>query len=146
MEIELFANLDKEKTKNDVNELLSQYRRLLRVAGTRYEPKVTTTYSLEMNSQTNLIRIPQDTALIMQDEALQTLIDIHSAFNTLNPEERKLIYDKYLRKNRLSDYMIYPKYGWSEATFYRNLKETLVKFAEAFRHGKLLVFSKMSDN
>ena len=149
MSIELFKRLDEEKTRQNVDSLLKQYHRLLRIAGAAYEPKITATWKLEMASQTNLITNPVDDYLIRQEEALEALRDINSAYNFLNPEERRLIYDKYLGRRKLTDYNIYLAYHWSEATFYRELKKDLIKFAEIYQHGRLLVFEndgKMSES
>ena len=142
MSIELFNQLDEEKTKQNVDELLSQYWRLLRIIGTSYEPKLTATYKFDMVSHSNSYQNPIDSDLIKKEEIRQQLVDIWQAYNSLNSYDCQLLYDKYFSKKKLVDYLIYPKYGMSERTFYRNLKKISVEFAEAyeaFRHNKSLL-------
>lgn len=151
--IELFKRLDEEKTRQNVDSLLLQYWRLLRIVGTRYEPKLTATYKFDVVSHSNRYQNPIDSDLIKKEEIWQQLVDIWTAYDSLNAYGRQLLYDKYFSKEKLVDYLIYPKYGYSERTFYRNLRKVSVEFAEAyeaFRHfDSLLAFKngrKMAES
>ncbi|MCP0886946.1 ArpU family transcriptional regulator [Ligilactobacillus sp. WILCCON 0076] len=143
--LSLFREVDTEKTRQKADDLLLRYRSCLRIACAGYEPKVTATYSIEPITHSNVNHNRIDDNLILQEEARNVVDDILKAYNSLNADERALIYDKYLSKRRLVDYKIYIKYNWSEATFYRELKKVLVMFAEAYRGGKLLVFGNDRD-
>nr|WP_275895736.1 ArpU family phage packaging/lysis transcriptional regulator [Streptococcus intermedius] len=50
----LFNNINRNQTKKAAYKKLSQYRRLQRIAGEPYSPKITTTYSFEPKSFTGL--------------------------------------------------------------------------------------------
>lgn len=134
----LFPEIDKEKTKRQVRDLLSCYRSMIRIAGEEFIPKVTATYSFELKSYTGLVSRTVENAVVRKVTAEQELIKISAAMNKLNAYDRQMIYDKYMNKEELSDTLIYLEYSMSSSSFYRELDKSLIKFAEAYDNGSLL--------
>ena len=59
--------------------------------------------------------------------------------NKLNAYDRQLIHDKYFDNRELTDTAIYLTYNMSSSSFYRELDKALIKFAEAYENGSLLI-------
>lgn len=135
--------IDKEKTKARVVEILDQYRTLVRLADEKFEPKVTPTYSLSPRSITNQVSKPVENAVVLKVTAEQELIKINKAINKLNAYDRQRIFDKYISRNELSDKVLIMNYSESESGFYKRLNTALMKFAEAYEGGRLIVFFKI---
>lgn len=134
----LFPEIDKEKTKKEVRELLTCYRSMIRIAGDEYVPKVTATYSLELKCFTGQVSCATENAVVRKITAEQELVKIAKAMNRLNAYDRQMIYDRYMNKMELTNTAIYLDYKMSERTFYRELDKALLRFAEAYENGSLL--------
>ena len=138
----LFPDLDKELTKENVDELLSSCRSLIRYVHEDYILKVTQTYSFEIKgSRTDTS--PLENGVLKKVNAEQELVAIVRALNRLNAYDSKILYDKYMDKNEYSDKQLIAKYESldeprSERSFYRDLDRAMGKFAEAFDGGRLL--------
>lgn len=72
--------------------------------------------------------------------ALEQLTYIDEAISSLNEEQKGIIIKRYVQKEEIADIEIYYTLGYSESAYYRKLKIALVKFAEAYKAGELLVF------
>ncbi|HEM3127106.1 ArpU family phage packaging/lysis transcriptional regulator [Streptococcus suis] len=59
--------------------------------------------------------------------------------NLLNPTHRRILYEKYLYAGKRYDFEIYNDLYLSEASFYIELNDALLSFAEQYRSGSLLV-------
>lgn len=140
----LFPEIDKDKTKQQVRELLSCYRTMMRIADEEYIPKVTATYSFELKSFTGTVSQATENAVVRKVTAEQTLSKICKAMNKLNAYDRQLIHDKYMDSRELTNTAIYLNYNMSERSFFRELDRSLIRFAEAYENGRLIV-SKPSD-
>ena len=136
--MELFPEIDKEATKEKANELLSNYRRLARIADEEYIPKVTASYSFEITGSGGLSESPIEKAIVRKEFAAHTLKSIAKALNKINAYQRKLIYDKYMCRKEMTDIMIYMSNDMSESTYYRELGRAQLNFAEAYENGRLL--------
>ncbi|KRN88183.1 ArpU family phage packaging/lysis transcriptional regulator [Ligilactobacillus acidipiscis] len=136
----LLPDIDKEKTKEQVDSLLSQYRSFVRYARDQFEPKITVTYHLEMTSQTNVIHNPIEDAIVLQTTAEEELCAINKAYNKLGTEKRRRLYDKYMRRTELTNLQLAEKYIESTSTFYRELGKAQYEFAEAYCGGSLMIF------
>lgn len=134
----LFPEIDKITTKKSVDGLLSNFRSMLRIASEEYTPKVTTTFSLELKNFGNETNSQVESMVTRKVTAEQEIIKIVRAVNKLNAYDRKLIHDRYMGKQELSDIQLYLDYGTSERTFYRELDAALVRFAEGYENGRLL--------
>lgn len=140
-----FDELDEEITKRNVNKLLANYHRIKRLAGT-HSPKITASYSLMPRSNTGLTSDPTFDAVTLKIEAEQKLTALEKAFNCLSVESRRRLYFKYISEEKLYDYQIYNNENISKTTYYKELGEAQMEFAEAYKGGKLLFFySKKSD-
>lgn len=136
----LLPDIDKEKTKEKVDELLSQYRSFVRFAREQFEPKITVTYHMEMTSQTNVVHKAIEDAVVLQATAEEELCAINKAYNKLGTEKRRRLYDKYMKRTELTNLQLSEKYIESTSTFYRELGKAQYEFAEAYRGGILVVF------
>lgn len=134
----LFPEIDKDKTKKSVRNLLSCYRSMIRIAGEEFIPKVTATYSFELKSFTGTVSRATENAVVRKVTAEQELSKISTAMNKLNAYDRQLIHDKYMDQRELTNTAIYLNYKMSERTFYRELDQALIRFAEAYENGSLL--------
>lgn len=135
----LFPEIDKDKTKQQVRELLSCYRTMMRIADEEYIPKVTATYSFELKSFTGTVSRATENAVVRKVTAEQTLTKICKAMNKLNAYDRQMIYDKYFDNRELTNTAIYLNYNMSSSSFYRELDKALIKFAESYENGSLLI-------
>ncbi|MCP0885904.1 ArpU family transcriptional regulator [Ligilactobacillus sp. WILCCON 0076] len=138
--VNLLAELDIKTTKKKVDELLSQYRTFVRLADEEFEPKVTTTYSLEPKSLTNQIHRPIENAVVFKVTAQEEILKINKAINKLNAYDRQRLYDKYLCKRQYPDKILIAKYIESESGYYKLLERAQLRFAESYENGRLLKF------
>ncbi|WP_227873709.1 ArpU family phage packaging/lysis transcriptional regulator [Enterococcus florum] len=135
----LFPEIDKDKTKKRVRELLSCYRTMVRIADEECIPKVTATYSFELKSFTGTVSRATENAVVRKVTAENELKKICAAMNKLNAYDRQLIHDKYMDNRELTDTAIYLNYNLSSSSFYRELDKSMIKFAEAYENGRLLI-------
>lgn len=138
--LDLFAGINKEFTKQNVDELMKLYRRLLRMADKEFTPKMTATYSFEPKSYTGTNPDTIGDAVTRKIVAQEELNKIVEAVNKLNTYNRQLLYLKYMNKIELSDVKIYTELNMSESTFYRELGKAQLEMAEAYEGGKLLSY------
>lgn len=135
----LFNEVDEEKTKKNVNAVLQVYRSLARIADDDCLPKVTASYEFDMpSSSSGTIQDKMAEGLARKISAEQEIQKIAKAMNKLNAYQRKLLYDRYIHKQELSDIMLYMDSGMSERTYYRELNRSLMSFAESYENGRLL--------
>ncbi|GAB2496015.1 hypothetical protein GCM10008929_17390 [Alkalibacterium psychrotolerans] len=74
--------------------------------------------------------------------ALEQLTYLDEAISSLKEEQKEIIMKRYVQIEEISDIEIYYSLGYSESAYYRQLKKALVKFAEAYKAGELLVFKE----
>lgn len=134
----LFPEIDKEKTKQNVKNLLVHYHSLVRLAGEDYTPNITATYSFEPKSYTGTVSSQTENMVVRKMTAEKTLESVAKAMNKLNIYDRKLIHSKYMNVRVLKNTEIYLDFSISERTFYRELDKALIRFAEAYENGSLL--------
>ena len=135
----LFEEVHEEITKNNVNNLVTRYHNIKRLAGS-YTPKITTTYSLTPRSETGLTSDSTSDTVSRKGKAQDMLKGIERAFECLSVESRNRIYYKYMSEDSLYDYQIYNAQNISKDTYYRELGKAQLEFAEAYNGGELLVF------
>lgn len=134
----LFPELDEEKTRNNVDELLGIYRRLARLADEEYTPKVTASYSFELKSYTGTVNSALENSVIRKVSAEQEIYKIAKAMNKLNAFHRQMLHHRYMSRKEPTDIQIYMDLGMSERTYYRGLADAQIAFAEAYDGGRLL--------
>lgn len=139
--------VNEEITKSNVNQLLSRYHNVKRLAGS-YTPKITSTYSLTPRSETGLTSDSTGDKVNLRGKAKEQLKEILKAFEALSLESRTRIYLKYMAEESLYDYQIYGSQNISKDTYYRELSKAQLEFAEAYKGGELMEFNytrKKSD-
>lgn len=135
----LFEEVHEEITKNNVNNLLSRYHNIKRLAGS-YTPRVTSTYSLIPRSETGLTSDSTSDRVSLMAEAAEQLKEIERAYKSLSAKSKNRIYLKYMTEDNLYDYQIYNSENISKDTYYRELSKAQLEFAEAYKGGELMVF------
>lgn len=138
--LELFMNIDKKATKENVVKLLKLYRRLVRMADEEFLPKMTATYSFEPKGTGGGISDPLGESISNKVAAQEEINRIVKAINKLSSQNRKLLYMKYMKRNVLSDIYIYVDLSMSESTYYRELDRAYIEFSEAYDDGKLMSY------
>lgn len=135
----LFEEVHEEITKSNVNNLLSRYHNIKRLAGS-YTPKITSTYSLTPRSDTGQTSDSTSDTVSRKGMAQDILKEIDRAFKCLSLDSRNRIYLKYMTEDTLYDYQIYNSQNISKDTYYRELSRAQLEFAEAYNGGELMVF------
>lgn len=135
----LFPEIDKKKTKKNADYVLNKYDKLIRIIGVKEAPVINSEYFLEMNMDLEQILKRENCFPNRKILAEKELAKIVLAINQLDEIDRKLLYDKYINKNYTTNIAIYMNYHMSESKFYRELDNVLVKFAESYDDGALLV-------
>lgn len=135
-----FPEIDVEKTKANAIKKLKEYPRWRQVANDVDGQKVTATYSFEPRQKHGSPSRPVERLAINRADAVSELDAIEYAVsNLINPTYRRILYEKYLYAGKRYDFEIYSDLYLSEASYYIELKEALVAFAEQYRSGVLLV-------
>ncbi|EOH99520.1 ArpU family phage transcriptional regulator [Enterococcus haemoperoxidus ATCC BAA-382] len=135
----LFPEIDRKKTKKKVHDVLNSYRSLVRIAGEKHSPKVTTAYIFEMKNNDSEFSRKTEKIVDRKYLAEVELAKITEAMNQLDTYDRQLLYDKYMDRNFTTNIAIYMKYHVSESKFYRELEKAMIRFAESYESGKLLI-------
>ncbi|EOL45843.1 ArpU family phage packaging/lysis transcriptional regulator [Enterococcus caccae] len=135
----LFPEIDRKKTKKKVHDLLNAYRTLVRIAGEKHAPKLTTAYTFELNNDEAEITRRTGQLVDRKQLAEMELIKIVNAMNQLDAYDRQLLYDKYIDRDFTTNIAIYMKHHMSESKFYRELDKAMIRFAEAYESGQLLI-------
>lgn len=135
----LFPEIDKKKTKKNASHVLNKYYKLIRIIGIKEAPVITSEYFLEMRTDLEQVLNRDNCFNNRKILAEKELAKIVLAINQLDEIDRQLLYDKYMNKNYTTNIAIYMKYHMSESKFYCELDNVLVKFAESYDDGVLLV-------
>lgn len=135
-----FPEIDIEKTKANAKRKLKEYPRWRRVANDVDGQKVTATYTFEPRQAHGNPSKAVERLAINRVDAYSELEAIEFAVNNLlNPTHRRILYEKYLFSGKRYDFEIYSGLYLSEASFYIELSNALLSFAEQYRSGCLLV-------
>ncbi|MBF0775973.1 ArpU family transcriptional regulator [Streptococcus azizii] len=135
-----FPEIDEKQTIRNVKRKLREYPRWRRIAGDVDGQKVTATYSFEPRRSHGSPSKPVERLAINRVDAESELEAIEYAINNLlNPTHRRILYEKYLYAGKRYDFEIYNDLYLSEASFYIELNDALLSFAEQYRNGCLLV-------
>lgn len=143
--MDFLKEIDKQSTKNNAYKLLKQYRRFSRMVGEEYTPKLTPTYTLEPKTVRSYNSGSSQTEALVtrRVSAWNEMEAIMKAINrVIDPLVRQVLIEKYCKWQIRTDCEIYMELGYSESEFYRKLERGVIEFAEAYRGGELLVFSR----
>lgn len=137
----LFAQLDEVKTKKRVRSVLEQYRTLKRIAKEPFNSQVTAVYSFEPRSYTGGVSKPIEKHIVRQQAAVREIGFIEEGLSHMeNPDQRRILYEKYFDWAQKSDISIYMDLDMSETEFYREVEKALFAYAEVYKSGALLQF------
>ncbi|MBC9722541.1 MAG: transcriptional regulator [Lactobacillus sp.] len=130
--------IDKKLTKRNAYEVLKLYRRYSRMAGEELIPKITDNYLFELKTvELSHIKVER------QLQAFKELQAITEAINSIDKQYlRQILIEKYCKWHNKKDYIIYNELMMSETNFYLKLERGVIEFAEVYRGGQLLVFSR----
>lgn len=130
--------IDKKLTKRNAYEVLKLYRRYSRMAGEELIPKITDNYLFELKTvELSHIKVER------QLQAFKELQAITEAINSIDKQYlRQILIEKYCKWHNKKDYIIYDELMMSETNFYLKLERGVIEFAEVYRGGQLLVFSR----
>ena len=136
----LFKKIDKRSTCKASKRVLKQYKRLKRIAGEPYSPKVTATFSLEPRSSSAAPGDAMVAAISRKQEAEKELEKIETSINAvIDPFARQILFMRYLDYKQVDNLSIMDALCYSESDYYRLLETGLMQFAESYENGSLLV-------
>jgi ArpU family phage transcriptional regulator len=138
--VTFFPEVNIEKSKSNAKRKLREYPRWQRVANDADGQKVTATYTFEPRQAHGNPSKPIERLAINRVDAESELEAIELAVTKLlNPTHRRILFEKYLYNGKRYDFEIYTDLYLSEASFYIELNDALLSFAEQYRGGCLLV-------
>lgn len=136
--------IDREKTKQAVEQALETYRLYSLQVHLDKLPSITASYSLAPASS-NIPSSSTEQAAIANVEYEQQRVNylnwIVRAVNRLSKVEREIIVRRYLEETEVFDYQIYNDIGMSESSYYRLRGRTFYKLAFAL---KIEVYKEVS--
>jgi ArpU family phage transcriptional regulator len=125
--------IDREATKDAVEEALEKYRMYLLLETEEQLPKVTSTYSLTPPSNTNVNHSSTENAAVsnvdFERQRRQYLKVIQKAVNRLGYFERAILIQRYMTCDDVYDYEVFNDLGMSERKYYRLKGRTFYKLA-----------------
>lgn len=136
----LFPDMNKEKTKANVDNLLSNYHSFKRIAGQPVEQSVTATFSFEPKGSGFGVDSKVERGVLKKVSASEVIEQIQRALNLLSVESRKRLHQKYIHSYKRFDYEIYSAENISKSSYYRTLERAQLEFAEAYQHGELIEY------
>lgn len=133
----LLPEIDREQTKQAVEDILEKYRIYLLREPLEQLPKVTQNYSLEMPSFTNAFHSSTEESAIhnvdFEIHRKSVLNNVQRAVNRLGYWERAIIIQKYMTQDNVFDYEVYNDLNMSEKKYYRIKARAFYKLAFSLR-------------
>jgi ArpU family phage transcriptional regulator len=119
----ILPEIDREKTKDEVEKVLDKYRMYLLSIPEEKVPKITANYSLVPPAFSNEFHSPTENAVIEKmdlERAREKHIEwVRKGVNRLKFKEREIIVKRYLEDEEIYDYELYNQLGMSERKYYR---------------------------
>ncbi|MBT2722297.1 ArpU family phage packaging/lysis transcriptional regulator [Bacillus sp. ISL-46] len=119
----ILPEIDREKTKDEVEKALEKYRMYLLSIPEEKVPKITANYSLVPPAYTNEFHSPTESAVIekidLEREREKHIEWVRKGLNRLKFKEREIIVKRYLEDEEIYDYELYNQLGMSERKYYR---------------------------
>lgn len=138
----LDLEIDEKRTAEKAKQLLKNYLRIERIAGERYSPSLTATYSTSPKGYTGTVNNPTEKMVARKLDAQNEVIAIQEAVAQLSSRSQEIIRAKFFDPEEPSSTACYIDLNLSESTFFRYLRSVLVEFSEAYKNGILLVYKK----
>jgi ArpU family phage transcriptional regulator len=119
----ILPEIDREKTKDEVEKVLERYRMYLLSIPEEKVPKITANYSLVPPAFSNEFHSPTEAAVIekmdLEREREKHIEWVRKGVNRLKFKEREIIVKRYLEDEEIYDYELYNQLGMSERKYYR---------------------------
>lgn len=119
----ILPEIDREKTKDEVEKVLEKYRMYLLSIPEEKVPKITANYSLVPPAFSNEFHSPTENAVIekidLEREREKHIEWVRKGVNRLKFKEREIIVKRYLEDEEMYDYELYNQLGMSERKYYR---------------------------
>jgi ArpU family phage transcriptional regulator len=119
----MLPEIDREKTKEEVEKTLEQYRVCLLSIPEEHLPKITASYTLQPPAFTNEFHSSVEDAAInkldLEIKREKYIEWVRKGVNRLKFKEREIIVKRYLDDEEMYDYELYNKLGMSERKYYR---------------------------
>lgn len=136
-QVDLLPEIDREKTKKNVEKVLETTRIYKQIGFVRKEMKKTPIYEQKFHQPTNRLCDPAgDIASwnVDNENRLKVLVErVDNAISRLNSSEREIIQLRYLENEDNYDYIIYHKLGYSERKYYRIKSNAFYKLGYMLR-------------
>ena len=119
----ILPEIDREKTKDEVEKVLEKYRMYLLSIPEEKVPKITANYSLVPPAFSNEFHSSTENAVIekidLEREREKHIEWVRKGVNRLKFKEREIIVKRYLEDEEVYDYQLYNQLGMSERKYYR---------------------------
>lgn len=119
----ILPEINREKTKDEVEKVLEKYRTFLLSIPEEFVPKITANYSLMPPAFSNEFHSPTENAVIekidLETKREKYIEWVRKGVNRLNFKEREIIVKRYLSDDEMYDYELYNQLGMSERKYYR---------------------------
>lgn len=133
MQLTFLPEIDREKTRKNVETALEQYKLMLLMNPEELEPKITSSLKLVPSVQSNQFHSStEDVAIKKMDIEIKKnsyIKKILRAVNRLSYQERSVIIHRYLTTEDTYDYETYNQLGYSESKYYRIKSDAFYKLA-----------------
>lgn len=123
---------DEKATRDKVNELLSKYHNIRRLAGQPIFSSLESAINSECYNPENKHQV--------------LLLDIHNALSMMPDKESNLLFKVYMTDLTISITELSNFMNISRDTFYRRKNKAMIYFSESFRGGTLIVLKDLSSN
>ncbi|MHC5278926.1 ArpU family phage packaging/lysis transcriptional regulator [Listeria kieliensis] len=143
--LSLLPQINVQQTRKAAREVLSQYKRLERIAGKGYSISLVPTIS-DMPQGGKKERSKVESLVQKKVDAEREVLDVLKACRKLPQLSYEILYFKYLQKENWTNTQIQlhmqdqMNESFSERDFERKLAYALLEFAEAYKGGILLKF------
>ncbi|MGV2927198.1 ArpU family phage packaging/lysis transcriptional regulator [Macrococcus capreoli] len=128
-------NLDFIKTRRNVYKVFNRYNKLLNLLPLRSEPSLTQSFSfIPPSTITGLNKVEQCAARNIKREMLlkereELLKIVHEAVDSLKPDEKYIIVNKYLKTEKGIDYEIYTDLCIGKTKYYEVKNDAIIRLA-----------------
>ncbi|MEQ7275194.1 ArpU family phage packaging/lysis transcriptional regulator [Enterococcus thailandicus] len=136
--MQLLREVDFRQTRCNARDVLKNFRRLERLAGRSL-------VDIKSPIITDMPKAPKHGN--KTEDAIIQLVDIEnerdailSGLMSLSLNSRQILYWSYCVVDTYSNYKISRELGYSERSVQRMKTEALIEFAEAYKHGALIVY------
>lgn len=129
--------INREATREKVEEVLDKYKIFLLMEPEELQPKITSTFTITPSSMNNQFHSSTEDVAVrridMDKQRSDFIKKVQRAVNRLSYEERALVINRYLKKDDIYDYEVYNDLGYSQRKFYRIKARAFYKLAFIMR-------------